>query len=734
MKVFSFLLILVGINVSAQTLDTIQPIQLPAVEVINRSIREEVKRLPEINGTVIVSGKKNEVLVLKNLPVDLSSNNARLLFAKVPGLSVWENDASGMQVNVATRGLSPNRSWDFNVRQNSYDISSEVFGYPEAYFQPPAEAIDRIEIIRGASSLSYGPQLGGLLNYRVKQAPTNKTVEVESYQTKASFGVFNSYTSLGGTIKRMSYFGYFHYRQGDGWRENNRFNSYTGFLQLKHQIAKNWTLGAEYTRMNYVSQQPGGLSDSAFFSNPRASFRSRNWFNVPWNIAALTLHGKVKETWFIDMTVFGLLGQRNSVGFIKSINIPDTISLSDGQFAPRQLDRDYYRNLGIELRILKTYQLLNKKHSLSTGFRAYSGNIQRNQLGIGTRNTDFDLSIEALTDGKEFGRSFDLTTKNYALFVENLFKIGKRLGLSPGLRFEHIRSGLNGYNAAFVATNGQVKEQAINRSILLFGMGAQFEISRQTNLYANFNQSFRPVTFSELTPSATTDVIDPNLKDGKAYSMDLGYRGNVKEFLAFDLGLFYQNYANRIGNILRDGVIWRTNIGTSVSKGVESYMEVKPISLFTNRESYGSISLFASVAYIYANYTSWNDPSLSSDPAKSIANKQVEYAPRTTARYGISYTYKGLSSSLQVNYVSSYFTDAANTTEPNKTGTTGLIPSYTLLDLSFKADITKNVLIKAGINNLANVAYATRRAGGYPGPGLIPGFGRSFYLTLGLRI
>ncbi|NDA64317.1 MAG: hypothetical protein EBX50_20150, partial [Chitinophagia bacterium] len=395
--------------------------------------------------------------------------NGTGIFAKVPGLSVWENDASGMQVNVATRGLSPNRSWDFNVRQNSYDISSEVFGYPEAYFQPPAEAIDRIEIIRGASSLSYGPQLGGLLNYRVKQAPTNKTVEVESYQTKASFGVFNSYTSLGGTIKRMSYFGYFHYRQGDGWRENNLFNSYTGFLQLKYQLAKNWTLGAEYTRMNYVSQQPGGLSDSAFFSNPRASFRSRNWFNVPWNIAALTLHGKVKETWFIDMTVFGLLGQRNSVGFIKSINIPDTISLSDGQYAPRQVDRDYYRNLGIELRILKTYRLLNKKHSLSTGFRAYSGNIQRNQLGIGTRNTDFDLSIEALTDGKEFGRSFDLTTQNYALFVENLFKIGKRLGLSPGIRFEHIRSGLNGYNAAFVATNGQVKEQSIARSILLFG-------------------------------------------------------------------------------------------------------------------------------------------------------------------------------------------------------------------------------------------------------------------------
>ncbi len=719
---------------SAQNLDTLKMIQLPSVEVVNKLSTEEVKRMPEINGTVIVSGKKNEVLMVKNSAVDLSSNNARLIFAKVPGLSVWENDASGMQVNVATRGLSPNRSWDFNVRQNGYDISSEVFGYPEAYFQPPAEALDRIEIIRGSSSLAYGPQLGGMLNYILKQAPKNKPFALESFQTKGSFGMFTSYTSVGGTYKRFSYFGYFHYRQGDGWRENNRFNSYTGFIKLNYQIAKSWNLSAEYSRMEYLSQQPGGLSDSAFKANPRSSIRGRNWFNVPWNVASISLQGKIKDSWLVDLKVFGLIAQRNSVGFTKAINIPDTISSLNTQYSPRQVDRDEYKNLGAELRILKSYSLFRSNHSLSFGIRAYSGNVNRNQQGIGTNFTDFDLTIAQLTNEKEYGRSFKLSTQNYAFYVENLFKIGKRFGITPGVRFEHISSSMNGYNSAFTQTNGLINEQKINRNVVLFGIGAEFKTSNKTNVYANFNQSFRPVTYSELTPSATTDVIDPNLKDGKAYIIDFGYRGSVKDALFFDIGLFYQNYDNRIGSIAKDGVIWRTNIGTSVSKGVETFIEVKPISFFTSSSKLGSVSIFASTAYIDAVYTKWNDPAAASDPAKRIANKKVEYAPSFTARYGIAYTYRSITASLQISYVDQYFTDAANTMEPNMTGTVGLIPSYNLLDLSLKADLTKNFLLKFGINNLTDEVYATRRAGGYPGPGLIPGVGRSFYATVGIKL
>ncbi|MBC8081603.1 MAG: TonB-dependent receptor plug domain-containing protein, partial [Hymenobacter sp.] len=94
----------------------------------------------------------------------------------VPGLIVWESDGSGQQINVATRGLSPNRSWEFNVRQNGYDVSADAFGYPEAYYNPPLEAVERIQLLRGGAGLQFGPQFGGLLNYELKRLARDKIV------------------------------------------------------------------------------------------------------------------------------------------------------------------------------------------------------------------------------------------------------------------------------------------------------------------------------------------------------------------------------------------------------------------------------------------------------------------------------------------------------------------------------------------------------------------------------
>lgn len=79
-------------------------------------------------------------------------------------------------MSIALRGLNPNRSWELNTRQNGYDISSDIFGYPEAYYNPAMEAVDKIELIRGGSALQFGPQFGGLVNYVLKRENAIKIV------------------------------------------------------------------------------------------------------------------------------------------------------------------------------------------------------------------------------------------------------------------------------------------------------------------------------------------------------------------------------------------------------------------------------------------------------------------------------------------------------------------------------------------------------------------------------
>ena len=125
---------------------------LAEISLVGQQNKRDVLPSPEIVGTKINAGKKNAVIVLDNLNTIVVNNNMRQILAKVPGMHIWESDGSGIQIGISTRGLSPNRSWEFNIRQNSADIAADPYGYPEAYYNPPMQAIQRIQIIKGAGA------------------------------------------------------------------------------------------------------------------------------------------------------------------------------------------------------------------------------------------------------------------------------------------------------------------------------------------------------------------------------------------------------------------------------------------------------------------------------------------------------------------------------------------------------------------------------------------------------
>jgi Fe(3+) dicitrate transport protein len=719
----SCLLILPGISISQ---DTSKSIKLNEIEIT--PIRfSEIERMGISNEQTIYSGKKNEVISLDKINADLSINNSRQVFAKVPGMSVWENDGSGIQVGVAARGLSPNRSWEFNVRQNGYDISSDPFGYPEAYYTPPMEALEKIEVIRGSASLQFGPQFGGVINYRLKKPNANKKISFEGLQTIGSYGLFCTYNALGGTIGKFSYYGFIHHRTANGWRENSYYKTTTGYLYTAYQLSNKIKVSAEYTGSDFLSQQPGGLTDAQYEKDHRQSMRERNWFSAPWNVASLQFEWKANESFEFKIKTFATIAERNSVGFTKAINIADTVNTTIGNYNPRQVDRDAYNNLGAEGRMLWKFMIKDKTQVLAAGVRFFDGNTKRNQSGVGNNNSDFDLNISSAG----FGKSLTYATRNYSVFAEQVFQIGKKLKIVPGVRYEIIENSGSGY--INTTTTGNIQLEKRNRSFLLYGIGSEFNVSEKTNLYANYSRAYRPVTFSELTPSATTDIIDPNLKDASGFNADFGYRGTIKKFLSFDVGAFYLLYENRIGSLNNNGIIFRTNIGTSVSKGVESYIEINPVKFFTDSSKIGDISLFASNSFIDAQYVKWENPEIAADPLKSINGKRVENAPQYIHRFGLTYNFKTFSFTYQLSSVGDVFTDAANTILPNSSATIGKLSGYEVMDLTCSFTFAKNYVLKGGVNNLTDAKYATRRSGGYPGPGILPGNGRTFYLTIGVR-
>jgi Fe(3+) dicitrate transport protein len=105
--------------------------------------------------------------------------------------------------------------------------------------------------------------------------------------------------------------------------------------------------------------------------------------------------------------------------------------------------------------------------------------------------------------------------------------------------------------------------------------------------------------------------------------------------------------------------------------------------------------------------------------------------PNTIFKTSIAFRWKDLVVSGQYSYVGKQFTDATNAPQ-SADAVNGIIPAYQVVDITLKYKI-KSFTVEGNINNLLNTSYFTRRAVGYPGPGIIPSDRRTFYITLGFE-
>ncbi len=720
MKLLAFFYILIFSLpfISAAQIDTNKVHSLNEVMVTAFKTVRGIGHMPELKDGIIYAGKKSELIIVDSLDANKAINNTRQILGRIPGLNIVETETGGFTANgIATRGLNPIQSVEMNTRQNGYNISADIFGYNEAYYIPPMEAVQRIEMVRGAASLQFGSQFGGLVNYVIRDAPLNKPFEFTTSQTVGSFGLFNSFNSIGGNFKNLSYYAFMQYRYMDGYRPNSRQWQFSGYGKLQYKVANKLNFGIEYSILRNQLKMPGGLTDSLFNIDSKISTRSRNWLRSPWNIIAANANYSIDEQTSLNVKTTYLFSSRSLVwrnedGGPSALDIIDPTT---NEYVPREVGVEKMNNLTTEIRLSRNYITGNQKSTLATGVRLAYASFDRKGGGEGSTGADFNLNIKG-----EWGYDLKFTTKNVAAFIENIFRVNDRFSVTPGFRLEYLKSTSKGYKVS--DNNKLISNEMRIRSFPLFGIGMQYKASRNANVYANLSQAYKPIEYGQLEPFGISSKIDPGLKDANGFNSDLGFRGTIKNFLNFDLGVFYMAYNNRIGVLLKTDPVTgslyslRTNIANSVHKGIETYIEFNLLKYLNNQSHYG-FSIFNSFAYIDARYTSG-----------VYSGKRVEAAANTINRVGLIFNSKKVSATFQINTVGDAYGDASNV-KLSEDPIAGYIPAYTVLDFSGTYKI-KNYSVKIGVNNLADKLYFTRRTDEYPGPGIIPSIGRSFYLGI----
>ena len=699
---------------------TLKSTTLREVTVRSSPSIQGTRSLPDKDKTFIFVGKKTEEISVAKLDANLANQSFRQVFNRTPGLHIVESDPSGFNTSISVRGLSTNRSWDFNMRQNGYDMTPDPMGYNEAYYTPALEWVEKIQLLRGASSLAFGPQVGGMLNYVLEAPEFQKAFGGMAQQSLGSFHLSSTLTKFKAGNERFAWIASHQYRKGDGFRPNSAFDSNQSYarLDIKSGLQNRWML--ELTRSEVLSKQAGGLSEAQFATNPIYSGRARNFFQADWLMPVVKYQFQPNARWQGEVQVLGIFSGRSQVGFTKTNDFAD-LPLADGAYALRQLDTDRYTSWGLEGRFAYRDSLAGRPIFLSTGFRLFDGRMERGQLGTANASTDFTL-----TPIQDFTRKLSFENQNLAFYAENLWQLSPRLAWTIGLRSEFIRS---------FATQNQPAGPFNSRSrqFVLLGSGWAYSLTHSMQAYGNFSQSFRPVSFSDLVPSATTDQVDPNLQDARAQNVDLGVKGQMGNYLRFDVSYFLLTYQNRIGqlslkNSLNQSYLFRTNVGESTSHGLEAYVEWDPVgAMLGHKSSWGHPSFFISTSLLQAQY---GDFPLAN--GQNLRGKQVEYAPKEIIRAGMSYRLASFSMTYQISHTASVFSDAQNSSIPLTSGTIGPIPAYQVHDVAFSYRWKTHVYMKSSINNLWNASYFTRRGtGAYPGFGILPAELRNISFTFG---
>lgn len=703
--------------------DTLPVIDLDEFSIQGSRENGIITALPNISKTFIIGGRKSETISIYDLPANLAEKTGRQIFAKIPGGMVYDMDGSGNQINFSVRGLDAHRSWEFNVRQNGVLINTDIYGYPASHYSMPMEAVEKIELVRGTAALQYGQQFGGMLNYVLKSPDTTKVFSFENLTSVGSFGLFASYNAIGGKAGKLTYYAYYHTRASDGYRENARSQSDAQHIGLTYDFSEKLKLRGQLSRSYYLYRIPGPLTDRMFAEDPRQATRSRNFYTPEIYIPSLALDWEISANTKLEWIASGAFGERSSVTFDGFGNQPDNIDPGTHEFAPRNVDIDSYNSRTTEARLLHEYHLRKTKNYLSTSVRYFNNKFHRRQRGIGTTGYDFDLSVPG-----GFVRDITLHSESIAIAVENQFNFSETFSISPGIRYEHGQSLMTG-RIDYVEENKV--PGAIPYNFFTFGAHAAYYINNQSKLYAGISQAVRPVLFQDLIPGNPLATINENLSNSYGYNAEAGWENTYDDRLKYNLTLFRTFIGNRIGNMLVEEngqtLLAKSNIGNSLTDGIELYLDWKIAS-----SANFSFSFYTSTTFMNARYV--NGTVSDGEGNTDITGNKIEAAPSWISRNGLSVLLGHLKVVLQHQFVDESYADALNTRTPPANAAVGMVPSYHVWDINMALPFLDRFVFRAGVNNVFDKQYFTKRPQMYPGPGIWPSDGRGFLVSLGAKI
>ncbi len=689
--------------------------------------------LPDVEGTRINAGKKTSNISLTELP-EIANDNYRQVIAKTPGLYLSEE--STPLVSIGYRGFEPDRMQFFQVLEDGVPIHADMFGYPESYYTPPLDAVERIEFVRGGAALMYGPQPAGAINFVMKKPPLDTPFSLESINTIGSFGLYSNFTAFGGTVGRFGYYGWYNHRESDGFREANSdffLNAWGGTFAL--DATGPFRTYLNLTAYDETHGEPGGLTLSDgpgtvnYTTNRDGTSRFTDRQRISRYAVALITEWDVSDRTLVTFRgwwdyYFRFSRRQRGGGFGTLPTGPDA--------GTNSIQTQQFYTFGIEPRIRHDWDGLGETHTFTGGVLLYSTySPRRDERG----------DSPAAQHGRTLTQS-NRTTWYTSVFAENKFQIGK-LSITPGVRLENVWQSVNEtVNVAKEAAGQDPSNETLYNFVPLFGLGLEYAFTPEIQAYANVSQAYRPPVFTQaITPDPIT-VVEGDLNESFVWNYEVGFRGDPKPWLNWDTSVWLIDSSDQIGERTADNgnLTIIENAGRAVTFGWDVAAELDFVGLAdelfnqpaelpapadekSGKKSFAPLLAESNWVDRYGSMSAYGSLTLMGSEFVSGSNdgNTPAYTPDYILRFGLVYDWRDrIKVALTSSFIGSSFADDSNTAQR-------FVPAYDVWDLTVEAKVYRDtVSVFGGVNNLFNRDYYSR----ITSSGIDPSAPRNWYAGL----
>ena len=685
-----------------------QPFELAPIEIIGQSLREH----KTLTGTM--SKLEPDLVDLIN-PVGTQE-----LLEFIPGINGYADDGFGnSRLSVGIRGLNPRRSARVLILEDGVPIQPAVYIYPNAYYNPPADRIDAVEVVKGSAAIRYGPQtMGGVINYTTrKPGSTSGLANQITVGNNGYYSAFSELKGIGNPEKILSDLQLL-YKHGDGFRENNTFDQVNGTAKTLFKLNEAKTL---YLKLNGNYENSNatytGLTEYTFQTDPNFNPKEDDNFKVIRASVDLIYTNKITDNMVSNTTMYTSLFDRRwwreDDIFVRPAALETGTLVPVPYFQTGDLVRtgNGKSNFGI----LRTFYVGGIEHNYTLN-HGISGNSGRAEIGGRVHWERFidDRKIGDAPDARDgvyytgtpgstedpvkiVGQSHHYETMALALYAREQLEL-QNLTLTLGTRFEIFKQD------RVDRLRGSVLADKIS-SVLLPGIGGNYQLGN-FNFFGSVHRGYTAPSSGALKVTNFGQNVEAgglDLKPEKSWNYELGFRSwmrgvtletagfliTVQDLVAAGRGTAFKN----LGKVNLSG------LEMAVGLGISEFVPILPDLNFTY--TYLQTEIVDGIV---------KSATIAGNVDVDLNGNELPYAPQHTFTVGVAkQLWNVLRMRADMRFVDEVYTDFENIQHTKNRGDTGPIPSYSIVNASIDYKLTKQWKLFFTAKNIFDKVYIGSR-------------------------